>query len=167
MRHVLAALVENKPGTLARILNLFRRRGFNIESAAVGETDDPGISRLTIVVNGDNNVVEQVIKQLNKLIEVIKISNLSQDRMVGRELAMIKVAVDKESLSEIIGLSEIFRTKIIDVSTRSLIIEITGDEDKVNAFVDVMRRFGIKEMARTGLVALARGQKATEIEKGD
>ncbi|BDC36469.1 MAG: acetolactate synthase small subunit [Candidatus Methanoliparum thermophilum] len=167
MRHVLAALVENKPGTLARILNLFRRRGFNIESAAVGETDDPGISRLTIVVNGDNNVVEQVIKQLNKLIEVIKISNLSQDRMVGRELAMIKVAVDKESLSEIIGLSEIFRTKIIDVSTRSLIIEITGDEDKVNAFVDIMRRFGIKEMARTGLVALARGQKATEIERED
>lgn len=167
MRHVLAALVENKPGTLARILNLFRRRGFNIESVAVRETDDPGISRLTIVVKGDNNVVEQVTKQLNKLIEVIKISNLSQDRMVGRELAIIKVAVDKESLSEIIGLSEIFRTKIIDVSTRSLIIEITGDEDKVNAFVDVMRRFGIKEMARTGLVALARGQKATEIEKED
>jgi acetolactate synthase-1/3 small subunit len=165
MKHVLAALVENKPGVLSRIINLFSRRGFNIESAAVGETEDPKISRLTVVVKGDDKVLEQVTKQLNKLIDVIKVSDLSSDGMVGRGLALVKVSVDRETMGEIIEISDIFRTKIIDVSPKSLIIEVTGTDEKIRAFIDLMRRFGIKEMAQTGLIALARGAKATTIKK--
>ena len=158
-RHTIAVLVENKPGVLARVASLFRRRGFNIDSLAVGTTDREDISRMTIVVRGDQKVLELVMKQLNKLIEVIKVSNLSKNS-VNRELALIKVATTLETRSEVIEIANIFRARIVDVARDSLIIEITGDEEKINAFVDLMRQYGIKEMARTGVISLIRGSKA-------
>jgi len=158
MRRTIAVLVENKPGVLARVSSLFRRRGFNIESLAVGTTERPDISRMTIVVKGDARTIEQVMKQLNKLIEVIKVSDLSENS-VDRELALIKVHAPPAKRSEIIEIANIFRARIVDVARDSFIIEITGDEDKINAFVDLMRQFGIKEMARTGKISMARGSK--------
>jgi len=158
-RHTIAVLVENKPGVLARVASLFRRRGFNIDSLAVGTTDREDISRMTIVVRGDQKVLELVMKQLNKLIEVIKVSNLSKNS-VNRELVLIKVATPLETRSEVIEIANIFRARIVDVARDSLIIEITGDEEKINAFVDLMRQYGIKEMARTGVISLIRGSKA-------
>jgi len=157
-RCTIAVLVENKPGVLARVSSLFRRRGFNIESLAVGTTERPDVSRMTIVVRGDDRTLEQVMKQLNKLIEVIKVSDLSENS-VERELALIKVHAPPAKRSEIIEIANIFRARIVDVSRDSFIIEITGDEDKINAFVDLMRQFGIKEMARTGKISMARGSK--------
>ncbi|RLI78523.1 acetolactate synthase small subunit [Archaeoglobales archaeon] len=158
MRHTIAVLVENKPGVLARISSLFRRRGFNIESLAVGTTEKESISRMTIVVSGDDKTIEQVMKQLNKLVEVIKVSDLTQDS-VERELALVKVAVTPEKRSEIIEIANIFRARIVDVSRESFIVEITGDEDKINAFIDLMRQYGIKEISRTGKVSMARGKR--------
>ena len=158
-RHTIAVLVENKPGVLARVASLFRRRGFNIDSLAVGTTDREDISRMTIVVRGDQKVLELVMKQLNKLVEVIKVSDLSKNS-VNRELALIKVATTLETRSEVIEIANIFRARIVDVARDSLIIEITGDEEKINAFVDLMRQYGIKEMARTGVISLIRGSKA-------
>jgi len=143
---------------LARVSSLFRRRGFNIESLAVGTTERPDISRMTIVVKGDARTIEQVMKQLNKLIEVIKVSDLSENS-VDRELALIKVHAPPAKRSEIIEIANIFRARIVDVARDSFIIEITGDEDKINAFVDLMRQYGIKEMARTGKISMARGSK--------
>ncbi len=158
MRRTIAVLVENKPGVLARVSSLFRRRGFNIESLAVGTTERSDISRMTIVVKGDTRTIEQVMKQLNKLIEVIKVSDLSENS-VDRELALIKVHASPAKRSEIIEIANIFRARIVDVARDSFIIEITGDEDKINAFVDLMRQYGIKEMARTGKISMARGSK--------
>jgi len=157
-RCTIAVLVENKPGVLARVSSLFRRRGFNIESLAVGTTEREDISRMTIVVRGDDRTLEQVMKQLNKLIEVIKVSDLSENS-VERELALIKVHAPPAKRSEIIEIANIFRARIVDVARDSFIIEITGDEEKINAFVDLMRQFGIKEMARTGKISMARGAK--------
>jgi len=157
-RCTIAVLVENKPGVLARVSSLFRRRGFNIESLAVGTTEREDISRMTIVVSGDDKTLEQVMKQLNKLIEVIKVSDLTENS-VNRELALIKVNAPPERRSEIIEIANIFRARIVDVARDSFIIEITGDEDKINAFVDLMRQYGIKEMARTGIISMARGSK--------
>ncbi|WP_456369625.1 acetolactate synthase small subunit [Geoglobus sp.] len=161
MRHTIAALVENRPGVLARVAGLFRRRGFNIESLAVGVTEKEGISRMTIVVAGDDRTIEQVTKQLNKLIEVIKVSDVSTNA-VERELALIKVATTPQTRGEIIEIANIFRARIVDVSRDSFIVEITGDEDKVNAFIDLMRQYGIKEVARTGKIAMQRGSKSME-----
>ena len=158
MKHTIAVLVENKPGVLARVASLFRRRGFNIESLSVGTTEREDISRMTIVVNGDGKTIEQVIKQLNKLIEVIKISDITEGSVV-RELCLVKVNAPPEKRSEIIEIANIFRARIVDVARDSFIIEITGDEDKINAFIDLMRQYGIKELARTGKVAMARGSK--------
>ncbi len=157
-RRTIAVLVENKPGVLARVSSLFRRRGFNIDSLVVGTTEREDISRMTIVVRGDDRTLEQVMKQLNKLIEVIKVSDLSENS-VERELALIKVHAPPTKRSEIIEIANIFRARIVDVARDSFIIEITGDEDKINAFVDLMRQFGIKEMARTGKISMARGSK--------
>jgi len=159
MRRTIAVLVENKPGVLARVSSLFRRRGLNIESLAVGTTEREDISRMTIVVKGDSRTIEQVMKQLNKLVEVIKVSDLSENS-VSRELALIKVHAPPEKRSEIIEIANIFRARIVDVARDSFIIEITGDEDKINAFVELMRQYGIKEMARTGVISMARGQKS-------
>ncbi len=161
MRHTIAALVENRPGVLARVAGLFRRRGFNIESLAVGVTEKEGISRMTIVVAGDDRTIEQVTKQLNKLIEVIKVSDVSTNA-VERELALIKVATTPQTRGEIIEIANIFRARIVDVSRDSFIVEITGDEDKVSAFIDLMRQYGIKEVARTGKIAMQRGSKSME-----
>ncbi|ADC66293.1 acetolactate synthase, small subunit [Ferroglobus placidus DSM 10642] len=161
MRHTLAALVENKPGVLAKVAGLFRRRGFNIESLAVGITEKPQISRMTIVVDGDDKTIEQVTKQLNKLIEVLKVSDVTKNS-VERELALVKVNATPQTRGEIIEIANIFRGRIVDVARDSFIIEITGDEDKINAFIDLMRQYGIKEVARTGKIAMQRGSKALE-----
>lgn len=156
MKHTIAVLVENKPGVLARVASLFRRRGFNIDSLTVGTTERDDISRMTIVVEGDDRVVEQVTKQLNKLIETIKVSEITEGS-VERELCLIRVNAPPEKRGEIIELANIFRARIVDVSRDSFIIEVTGDEDKVNAFINLMRQYGIKELARTGKVAMVRG----------
>lgn len=157
MKHTLVALVEDKPGVLNRIASLFRRRGFNIESIAVGGTEDPKVSRMTIVVDGATTAVEQVRKQLEKVIEVIKVSDITQDQMVARELALIKVKAGAQTRSEIIQIVDIFRGNIVDVSSDSLTIEVTGDEEKIKSLLDLLKGFGIKEIARTGRLAMVRG----------
>jgi acetolactate synthase-1/3 small subunit len=159
MKHTIAVIVENKSGVLTRIAGLFSRRSFNIESLSVGATDNPDYSRMTITVNGDRDILEQVIKQLSKLINVIRVSELDAGESVERELAVIKVNADKESRSEIMQIVNIFRAKIIDVSHRSMIIEVTGDEEKIDAIVQLLRQFGIKEIARTGKVSMVRGAR--------
>jgi len=159
MRHTIAVIVENKSGVLTRIAGLFSRRSFNIDSLSVGATDNPDYSRMTITVEGDKDVLEQVIKQLSKLINVIRVSELASSESVERELAVIKVTADKDSRGEIMQIVNIFRAKIIDVSARSMIIEVTGDEEKINAIVQLLRQFGIKEMARTGKVSMIRGTR--------
>jgi acetolactate synthase-1/3 small subunit len=159
MKHTLAVLVENKSGVLSRVASLFSRRGYNIDSLAVGVTEDPSISRMTIVVQGDDHVLEQVTKQLNKLIDVIKVSDIGGDEAVERELALIKVAADVSTRTEIIQIADIFRAKIVDVAPKSMTVEVTGDEAKIQAIEKLLRQFGIKEMARTGKIALVRGPK--------
>ena len=160
MRHTLAVLVENKSGVLARVAGLFSRRGYNIDSLAVGVTEDPTVSRMTIVVRGDDHVVEQVTKQLNKLIDVIRVTDIGAEESVERELSLIKVAADANNRSEIIQIVDIFRARIIDVAAKSLTIEVTGDEGKIMGIEQLLRPFGIKEMVRTGKIALTRGGKS-------
>jgi len=162
MKHTIAVIVENKPGVLTRISGLFSRRGFNIDSLSVGATDNPAYSRMTISVEGDAVVLEQVVKQLSKLINVIRVSRLDPDESVERELAIIKVSANKDTRSEIMQIVSVFRARIIDVSPRSLIIEVTGDEKKVDALQQMLRQFGIKEMARTGKVSMVRGSKVVQ-----
>jgi acetolactate synthase-1/3 small subunit len=162
MKHTIAVIVENKSGVLTRIAGLFSRRSFNIDSLSVGATDNPEYSRMTITVHGDRDVLEQVIKQLSKLINVIRVSELEASESVERELAIIKVTADKESRSEIMQIVNIFRAKIIDVSHRSMIIEVTGDEEKIDAIVQLLRQFGIKELARTGKVSMVRGARVVK-----
>jgi acetolactate synthase-1/3 small subunit len=158
MKRVLGVLVENQPGVLSKVAGLFSRRGFNIDSLVVGVTEDPSISRMTIVVDGDEYIIEQVTKQLNKLIDVIKVADIGEDS-VTRELALIKVRTTSTTRNEIIQIADIFRAKIVDVSKNSVIIEITGDDKKVSALEEMLRDFGIKEMVRTGIVAVDRGNK--------
>ncbi|MDR3113524.1 MAG: acetolactate synthase small subunit [Endomicrobium sp.] len=157
MRHTISVLVENKFGVLARISTLFAARGFNIDSLAVGETDDPALSRMTIVVKGDDSVLEQVTKQLNKLVDVIKVNDFNDIEYVERGLALIKISVNKSNRAEVMQMVSIFRTRIIDVSQDSMTVEITGDEEKIEAFIEMVRPYGIKEVCRTGIVALSRG----------
>ena len=160
-RHILSILVENKPGVLARVAGLFARRGFNIQTLAVGPTDDEAISRITLTVDGALHPIDQVTKQLHKLINVIKIRDLEPAETVARELALFKIAVDTEARSEVMQLADIFRGKVIDVSRRSMTVEITGTDDKIEAFERMVRPFGLIEMVRTGEVAVARGRSAT------
>lgn len=162
MKHIIAVIVENKSGVLTRIAGLFSRRSFNIDSLSVGATDNPDYSRMTISVQGDRDTLEQVIKQLSKLINVIRVSELDPTESLERELAIIKVSVDRESRSEVMQIVNIFRAKIIDVSQRSMIIEVTGDEDKVEAMIQLLRQFGIKELARTGKVSMVRGARVVK-----
>jgi acetolactate synthase-1/3 small subunit len=162
MKHTIAVIVENKSGVLTRIAGLFSRRSFNIDSLSVGSTDNPDYSRMTITVHGDKDVLEQVIKQLSKLINVIRVSELAPGESVERELAVIKVSADRESRSEIMQIVNIFRAKIIDVSAKSMIIEATGDEDKIDAIIQLLRQFGIKELARTGKVSMVRGARVVK-----
>ena len=160
-KHVLSILTENKPGVLARIAGLFARRGFNINSLAVGPTDDPGISRFTLTVDGALHPIDQVTKQLHKLVNVIKIRDLEPGETVSRELALFKVSADGGSRAEILQFTEIFRGNIVDVTKRSVTIEITGTDDKIVAFERMIRPFGLIEMARTGEIAIARGRGET------
>lgn len=164
LKKTLAVLVENKPGVLARVSGLFSRRGFNIDSLVVGTTEKPDISRMTIVVDGDDRILEQVRKQLNKLINVIKISDLLPDQSVERELALIKVSANSNNRSEIMQIVDVFRASIVDVQKNSLIIEITGDSEKINAMEQLLRQYGIKEMMRTGKVAMSRGAKVIVVD---
>ncbi|MBU0952031.1 MAG: acetolactate synthase small subunit [Elusimicrobia bacterium] len=157
MRHTLSALVENKSGVLARIATLFAARGYNIDSLAVGETDDPSVSRMTIAVRGDVKILEQIEKQLNKLVDVIKVFEYSETKHIERDMALIKVQANKTNRPEILQIVDIFRADIIDVCHETLMVEITGDEEKIQALIDMLKPFGIKEMVRTGIVAMARG----------
>ncbi len=156
-KHTIIALVEDKPGVLARMASLFRRRGFNIESIAVGHSELPNLSRMTFVVNGSATMVEQVRKQLNKVVDVVKAVDITGDNITARELALIKVKATSATRSEIIEIVDIFRANIVDVAPDSLIIEITGDEDKVDSLLKLLRGFGIREIARTGRIAMMRG----------
>ena len=156
-KRTLVALVENKPGVLNRVASLFRRRGFNIESIAVGHCETPNLSRMTIVVDGTNTTVEQVRKQLEKVIDVVHVSDISEEEIVARELALIKVKANANTRAEIIQIVDIFRANIVDVATESLTVEVTGDEDKINSLANLLRGFGIKELARTGRIAMPRG----------
>ncbi|MEK7353359.1 MAG: acetolactate synthase small subunit [Chloroflexota bacterium] len=156
-QHTLVALVEDKPGVLNRMASLFRRRGFNIDSIAVGHSEIPNLSRITIVVNGSTPVVEQVRKQLDKIIDVIKVTEISGDEMVNRELALIKVKANSTTRSEIMQIVDIFRANIVDVGVDSVTVEVTGDEDKIDSLYNLLRGFGIKELARTGRLAMTRG----------
>lgn len=165
MRHILAVLVENNPGVLTRVAGLFSRRGYNIDSLSVGKTENPKVSRMTIVVEGDDLVLEQVTKQLHKLIDVIKINDITSEQYVDRELVLVKVGADPTVRGEIIQIVDIFRARIVDIGHRSLIIECTGDEGKINAVIESLRPFGIKELVRTGKVAMLRGQKFTSINE--
>ncbi|MHB8781076.1 MAG: acetolactate synthase small subunit [Candidatus Geothermincolia bacterium] len=156
MKHTLSVLVENKPGVLARVAEMFARRGFNIDSLAVGETERPQFSRITIVVDVAEHSLEQVRKQLHKLINVVEITDLKPDESVERELMMVKVKVDAGTRAELMQLADIFRGKIVNVSRETCIVEITGPAGKLAAFEELLRPFGIKELVRTGKVALAR-----------
>lgn len=157
MKHTISVLVENKPGVLARIAGLFSGRGYNIDSLSVGETQDPAVSRMTIVSKGDDDIIEQITKQLNKLIDVIKVQDFGDKEFVDRELVLIKVSCTSQNRSEIMQIVDIFRSKIVDVSHNTITVELTGAEKKVSAFIELMKPFGIKELARTGKVAVARG----------
>ncbi len=156
-KHVLSILVENRPGVLARVAGLFSRRGFNIDTLAVGPTDDPNISRITLTLDGAVHPIDQVTKQLHKLINVLKIRDMEPDETVAREMALFKVSAAVENRAEIVQFAEIFRAKIVDVSRRALIVEVTGSHDKIEAFESMLRPHGLLEMVRTGEVALARG----------
>lgn len=163
MRHTLSILVENQAGVLTRIAGLFSRRGFNIESLAVGETEKPQISRITMVVTGDDATIEQVTKQFNKLVNVIKVTDLTNEETVDRELVLIKVDAEPRQRSEIMQIVDTFRASIVDVGFSSLIIEVTGDKNKVEALEQLMRPYGIKELVRTGKITMARGSKVSNI----
>ncbi len=159
MKHTIAVWVEDYPGVLAKVAGLFTRRGFNIESLAVGHTEETNISRMTIVVEGDERVLEQIIKQLYKLIEVIKVRDLPTPNSIGRELVLIKVNASSLPIrSEIIQMIDIFRAKIVDVDKQVMTIETTGTEDKVEALIDLLKPFGLREIVRTGKIALSRGK---------
>lgn len=157
MQHTITVLVENKPGVLARVSGLFARRGFNIESLAVSITDDPTVSRMTIVVTGDDSVLDQINKQTNKLIDVIRVVDYSDIPIVERELAMIKVGAEPRDRAEIMQIVDIFRAKIIDISDSTFTIEVTGGIEKVDAIENLLKPFGIREVVRTGKIAMARG----------
>lgn len=159
MNHIISVLVENKAGVLAKISGLFSRRGFNIESLAVGPTDDEKISRITIVVNAEEHSIEQIIKQLYKLINVIKIQELDPSNIVERELVLIKVSADSKTRSEILEIASVFRANIVDVAKKTIMIEITGNSRKVKGLEELLRPFGILELVRTGKIACTRGSK--------
>ncbi len=158
-KHTISVLVENKFGVLSRVAGLFSARGYNIESLSVGETLDPSVSRMTIVVRGDEFVIEQVTKQLHKLIDVIKVSDLTDDSHVERELVLVRVNAEPQLRAEILRTADIFRARVIDVTPTSFTLEATGDEGKLEAFLELMRPMGIQEVVRTGKVAIARGAK--------
>ena len=164
--HTLTVLVENRPGVLSRVTGLFSRQGFNIESLAVGTCEEPGMSRITIVCIGDDAQIEQVMKQLNKLIDVIKVSDITENERVERELALIKVAADPGTTrAEIMQIASIFRAQIIDVGSRTVVLSVVGDTEKIDALEKLLRQYGVKELVRTGKIALLRGIKTVKSAK--
>jgi acetolactate synthase-1/3 small subunit len=165
MRHTISVLVENEFGVLARVAGLFSGRGFNIESLTVAETLDPTVSRITLVTRGDDQVLEQVEKQLNKLVPVIKVIDFGDSPHVEREMALVKVTADEKSRAEVMTLIDIFRGKVIDVGPRSYIVELTGDEGKIQAVLDLLKPLGLIEIVRTGKVAMHRGMRLLEAEE--
>jgi acetolactate synthase-1/3 small subunit len=160
-KHTLVAIVQDRPGVLNRMVSLFRRRGFNIDSIAVGHSEMPHLSRVTIVVNGTTATVEQLRKQLDKLIDIVKVFDITNEKLTGRELALVKVKASSTTRSEIIEIADIFRANIVDVATDSLTVEITGDEDKIESMLKLLGGFGIKEISRTGRIAMVRGNLGT------
>lgn len=160
MRHTISVLVSNRFGVLSRIAGLFSGRGFNIESLNVAETNDPNISRMTIVTRGNDSKVEQVTKQLNKLVDIIKVVNLTEEKFIDREIVLIKMNAEQRVREEILRIVEIFRAKIVDVSAATYTIEITGDQGKIKGIQDLLRPLGIKEIVRSGRIALSRGAKS-------
>jgi len=156
-RHTIVALLEDEPGALNRVVSLFRARGFNIASMTVGPTETANLSRLTLVVDADESVLEQITKQLYKVIEVLKVTDLSEDKVVARELALIKVSCNSQTRAEVMQMADIYRARIVDVAIDSVIVECTGEEDKIDSLISLLRRFGIKEISRTGRVAMLRG----------
>jgi acetolactate synthase-1/3 small subunit len=157
MKHTISVLVNNQPGVLQRVSGLFGRRGFNIDSITVGESEEPGLSRMIIETTGDEKTLEQVSKQLYKLIDVIKVVDLSSQSMVARELALIKVNADPGSRSEILGVVETFRASIVDIGTNTMIVQVVGDSGKIDAMVELLKPYGIRELTRTGVTAMMRG----------
>jgi acetolactate synthase-1/3 small subunit len=156
MRHTISVLVENKFGVLTRVAGLFSGRGYNIDTLNVGPTEDPKTSRMTIVTRGDDATLEQIVKQLNKLVDILEVQDFRVDEYIDRELVMVKVAVDSKARAEVMQITDIFRAKIIDVQPKSLTIEVTGNESKIEKFITLMRTFGILDLTRTGKVALPR-----------
>ena len=159
MRHVITVLVDNEPGVLSRVSGLFSGRGFNIESLNVAETLDPSVSRMTLVTPGNDQIIEQIIKQLNKLVNVIKVFDLTSQDYVDREMALIKVNAEASTRAEVLRIVDIFRGQVVDVSSKSYTLEITGDDKKIQAIVELLLPFGIQEIVRTGKVAIARAKK--------
>ena len=160
-KHILSILVENKPGVLTRVAGLFARRAFNIDTLAVGPTDDPTVSRITLTLDGAVHPIDQVTKQLHKLVNVLKIRDLEPEETLARELALFKLSADGAARAEVMQICEIFRAKIVDVAKRSIVVEITGTTDKIEAFERLVRPFGLIEMARTGEIAISRGRNET------
>jgi acetolactate synthase-1/3 small subunit len=166
MRHTLAVLVENNPGVMARVAGLFSRRGFNIDSLAVGRTERPDVSRMTIVVEGDDRILEQVTKQLHKLVDVIKISDITPEEYVDRELVLIKVHCEPAHRGEIMQVADVFRARIVDLGRKTITVECTGNDGKINAFEEALRPYGVKELVRTGKIAMMRGMRFTSVNGG-
>src|SRR5436190_4404769 len=162
MRHVISALVMNEPGVLAGVANMFSARGFNIDSLVVGRTDDPSLSRMTIVVDADDNTVDQVRKQLSKLVPVVSVVDFQGMQYVERDLALVTIGVSTDHRSEVIEIVNLFRGKVVDVAPASLMVELAGTEQKIEAFVELIKPYGLKELARTGVIAMARGVQPTK-----
>jgi acetolactate synthase-1/3 small subunit len=166
MRHTISVLVENEFGVLARVAGMFSGRGFNIESLAVAETIDPTVSRITLVTRGDDQVLEQIEKQLNKLVSVIKVIDFADSPHVEREMALVKVNADEKTRAEVMNIVDIFRGKVIDVGPRSYIVELTGDEEKIQAVLELLAPLGIREIVRTGRIAMHRGMNLLTTQDG-
>lgn len=167
MRHTISVLVENEFGVLSRVAGLFSGRGFNIESLSVGETLDPTVSRITLVTTGDDQVLQQITRQLNKLVPVIKVADFKETEHVERELVLVKVQAEERTRAQVMNIVDIFRAKIVDVGPSTYIIEVTGTAEKVHAFLDLLRPVGLMEIARTGAVALCRGARILRAEDSD
>ncbi|MCC6382908.1 MAG: acetolactate synthase small subunit [Dehalococcoidia bacterium] len=163
--HTVVAIVEDKPGVLMRVSSLFRRRGFNIESLTVGHSEEQGLSRITIVVDGESAPIEQVEKQLYKLIDVVKVSDLSGEEMVARELALLKVRCNNVNRHELLDIAQVFRADVVDIATNSIILQVVGDEDKIDGLVRMCEPYGIRELSRTGRIAMVRGAKTTTVHE--
>jgi len=158
-KHTIAILVNDQPGVLQRVSGLFGRRGFNIESITVGSSEEPGLSRMVIVTSGDDHTLEQIQKQLYKLIDVIKVVDISGNPMVGRELGLIKIGADPSARPEVLGIVETFRAAVVDIGPTTMIVQVVGDSDKIDAMIELLKPYGIRELSRTGVTAMNRGSR--------